>query len=77
MWLPVRRAIVLGLCLGVIFMSLMTILGYITGMEHLTRWTGTGTVPMALNTALCFLCTATAIFLLALNGNSGPFVKAP
>ena len=78
MWLPVRRAIVMGLCLGVVFMSVMTILGYATGMPHLARWTGDGTVPMALNTALCFLLTAVAVFLLALNGSGGgPFVKAP
>ncbi len=75
MWLPVRRAVVMGMCIAVWIFSGLAAIGEITQNHGL--WTLGGSVGMARATIACFFLLSIAVFLLALNGSGGPFRPAP
>ena len=69
MLVSLRRVIGLVVASGMFFVGLMAVLGYMTGMEHLARWTASGTTPMALNTGLLWMMAAVLFGMLFTNGD--------
>ncbi len=52
--------------ISVVVISILSLADYFFGVWNLSRWGGVG-VPMAINTAICFLIVGSALVVISIN----------